>query len=194
MTKQTITLNDIAQIQLGKAFKKAVEDAGQSGDVNVIQIGDLNNGNYERPNKLISIKNENDISRFFINQGDILLPLRGNIIRGVAINANYSKPVITSNQVAVISCKAEICETYYLAWYLNSDEFFKYISKSNEGTNISKLSSSQLKKMPVKLPPIETQIYISKIYKNWLYQRSIHLELVERGEYLYNQVCKRILE
>jgi restriction endonuclease S subunit len=194
MSVQIVSLSDIAYIQLGKAFKKAVEDIGQSGGAYLIQIGDLNNGNFDQPERLPSVEIEFDYSKFYINPDDILLPLRGNQIKGYIINNTASKPLITTNQVAVIACRSELCEPYYLAWYLNSEEFAKYIYRTNEGSNMPKLSSSQIKQMSIKLPSKKTQMDIAKVYRNWLNQRALHLELVERGDYLYQHLCKNILD
>lgn len=194
MSKINVYLSDIAQIQLGKAFKRAIEDIGELGGTRLIQIRDLNNGNFERPLKLSCIEFEDVHENFRIGLNDILFPLRGHNIKGYLFKYNSKAPVITTNQVAVIKCKTDLCEPYFLAWYLNSQKTTSFIVRANEGSNIPKLSSSNLKRIPITLPPKDIQIKIADIYKNWLAQKLIHLELVERGDYVYEHLCSQILE
>lgn len=186
-------LADLAEIQLGRAYKTAVEDLGELGDASLIQIGDLNAGNASKPRLLPSVKLEDSDHKYIVEVGDILLPLRGANIKAYIHEAVTDKPIITSNQVAIIKYKEHLSDPYFLCWYLNTPEVAHYIAKTNEGSAIQKLSGTFVRDLPITLPPIELQRSISFVYKNWLAQRAIHLKLIENGDGLFQDLCKQML-
>jgi len=188
-----IKLADLADIQLGRAYKTAVKDLGSSGNASLIQIGDLNAGNVNNPHTFRSIKLEEKDQRYIFEPGDILVPLRGLNFKAYIYESKTSKPVITSNQVAKIKCLEHLSDPYFICWYLNTPEVANYIDKANEGTSIQKVSSPSLKNVPIKAPPIEMQRRIGSVYKNWLRQRELHHKLIESGDVLYENVCKQML-
>jgi restriction endonuclease S subunit len=194
MTSNILTrLADLAEVQLGRAFKTAVEDLGESGDVSLIQIGDLNAGNADKPHLLPSVKLEDSDYKYLVEPGDILLPLRGANIRAYIHELTTHKPIITSNQVAIIKCKEHLSNPYFLCWYLNTPEVAHYIMKTNEGSNIQKLSGSLVRGLLINTPSIDIQHNIAAVYKNWLAQKAIHLKLIENGDVLYQGACKQML-
>jgi restriction endonuclease S subunit len=193
MSSPSIKLSDLADIQLGRAYKTAVKDLGSLGNASLIQIGDLNAGNVNSPNKFKSIKLEDKDQKHIIEPGDILVPLRGARFKAYIYESTMKKPVITSNQVAKIKCLEHLCEPYFLCWYLNTSEIANYIDKANEGSSIQKISSPFLKNLLMKVPSIEMQRQIGFVYKNWLNQRELHHKLIESGDVLYENVCKQML-
>jgi len=186
-------LADLADIQLGRAYKTAVEDLGELGDASLIQIGDLNAGNASKPHLLPSVKLEDSDHKHIVEVSDILLPLRGANIKAYIHEVVTDKPIITSNQVATIKCKRHLSDPYFLCWYLNTPEIAHYITKTNEGSAIQKLSGAFVRDLPITLPPIDIQRSISFVYKNWLAQRSTHLKLIENGDGLFQDLCKQML-
>lgn len=186
-------LGDLAEIQLGRAFKTAVKDLGESGDASLIQIGDLNAGNADKPHLLPSVKLEDVDYKYIVESGDILLPLRGAKIRAYIHDVITDKPVITSNQVAIIKCREPLIDAYFVCWYLNTPEVANYIAKTNEGSNIQKISSSLVRSLVINVPSIEVQQKIAAVYKNWLAQRNVHLKLIESGDILFQNVCKQVI-
>jgi len=186
-------LSNLAEIQLGRAFKTAVKDLGESGDASLIQIGDLNAGNADKPHLLPSVKLEALDYKYIVESGDILLPLRGAKIKAYIHEITTDKPAITSNQVAIIKCREQLSEPYFVCWYLNTPEVAHYIAKTNEGSNIQKLSGSLVRNLVINAPSIEIQRNIAAVYKNWLAQRAVHLKLIENGDVLFQDVCKQAL-
>jgi restriction endonuclease S subunit len=193
VTNTGTPLGDLAEIQLGRAFKTAVKDLGESGDASLVQIGDLNAGNADKPHLLPSVKLADLDRKYIVESGDILLPLRGAKIRAYIHDVITEKPVITTNQIAIIKCRDTLSEPYFVCWYLNTPEVANYIAKTNEGSNIQKISSSLVKELAINVPSIEVQRKIAAIYKNWLAQRKLHLKLIESGDLLFQNVCKQIL-
>ena len=110
------------------------------------------------------------------------------------IEGNLGKPIITSNQLAVIRCNENLILPHYLHWYINSTSGSKYIRSLSEGTSISKINSKTVSKMAVKLPNLRVQEKIGFINRNWLKEKLIYISLIQNGDVLFDGICENIID
>lgn len=186
-------LGDIALINLGKAFKTAIENAGDQGNSYLIQISDINSGKVDLAESLTRIEIiPNQDSRYFLNIGDILLPLRGATYSPYIVRKQLAMPMVTTNQVAAIRVDSSRVSPFYLQWYLSSQQAKKNFGLA-EGTNIAKLSASFLADMHVPLPSLDIQVSIARVYQNWIKQRGLHQKLIVSGDQYFNRLCDDLL-
>lgn len=190
--RQQVKLSDIAEVQLGMAFKTAITDLGQAGDLYLIQSGDINQEVIIRFDTLAQIGEGEASQRFWLSPGDVMLRLRGPHFHAGTFYQTPDKPVITTNQVAIIRANLEKLDPLYLTWYLNSPECRRYFESCNEGSNIAKLNRKLVSDIPFLLPSMKEQQEIARIQHNWQQQKSLQQQLLRLNEQYFDKICTHI--
>ena len=193
MNYKMFKLQDIADISVGKPFKTAVEKVDEETQARLIQIGDLTSGRFEHVDSLASVKLERGDEKFALQEQDILIPLRGSSLSANFYLQSSEFMTITTSQIATIRAKG-MTSPGYLCWYFNSMNGFRRLSALHTGTTVSRLTKSALANMEISLPEVEIQQHISQIYVNWLQQRFLHLNLVQNGDHIFNDICEKIFK
>jgi len=189
----TVRLEEIAHVRLGMPFKTAINDLGVEGKCYLIQSKDIDIEGILRMEDLARVSPPVDPEKHYLQDGDILLRVRGPNFAAGVFTGSKTLPSVTSNQNAIIKCKENKALPGYLHWYINSPLGQNYFHRMSEGTNITKLSLKILSDMEVKLPPLDIQSDIVKIKNNWEKQRDIHRRVVDNGNLLYLKVCFNLL-
>lgn len=189
----TVRLDEIADIRLGMPFKTAINDLGDEGKCYLIQTKDIDTEGLLRMGDLARVSPPVDPEKHYLQDGDILLRLRGPIFAAGAFTGSSALPSITSNQNAIIKCKEDKAIPGYLQWYINSPFGQQYFHSMSEGTSITKIGLKTLAEMEIKLPSLDVQTKISRIKDNWEKQRDIHRKIVNNGNLLYLSVCLNLL-
>ncbi|WP_421910438.1 restriction endonuclease subunit S [Marinobacter sp.] len=187
----TTLLADIAQIKLGWPVRKAVEDVGSEGNSYLVQTGDID-GEPLSEVALAQVLTPESALAYEVSPRDILLRLRGPVFKASIFVAPMSKPVIATNQIAIIRVSEEALDSYFLHWFLNSYSGQQYFSSQNEGTSIAKLNRKIVAQTPIQLPNMKKQREIGEIWKNWLDQRAVYQELLSVGDELYDAICQKL--
>lgn len=185
-------LNDVADIKLGLPFKKAINDVGDSGICYLIQTKDISLDDDIPFDRLAKVVPETSPIHHFLEQGDILLRLRGPYFSAAIIDRVMELPLITTNQVVVIRCNKKILNPYYLYWFLNSSHGQNILNQLSEGTNISKISLKIVSTIEWNIPTLEQQLSISNIQKNWSSQKVAYKRLIELNSIFFNELCSKI--
>jgi len=188
-----VTLESVAEIRLGMPFKSAIQDAGEQGSCYLIQTKDIGLDGILDLGALTSVLPEGNPEKHYLFPNDILLRMRGPVFSAGIIEESKDKPIITSNQLAVIRCNENIISPHYLHWYLNSSSGSNYIRNMSEGSSISKINSKVISRMNVKLPTLEEQDKIGFINKNWIKQKIIYNSLMQNGDVLFDGICESII-
>lgn len=188
-----VKLGEIADIRLGMPFKTAINDLGDKGKCYLIQTKDIDTEGLLRMDTLARVFPPVDPEKHYLQDGDILLRLRGPVFSACIFRKTKALPGITSNQNAIIKCKENSILPDYLRWYINSSFGQAYFNEVSEGTNITKINLKTLSNMKIELPSLDNQISISRIRNNWENQRDIHRRIVDNGNLLYQQVCINLL-
>lgn len=188
-----VTLESVAEIKLGMPFKSAIQDAGEQGSCYLIQTKDIGLDGILDLGTLTSVIPDGNPEKHYLFPNDILLRLRGPVFSAGIIEEGTDKPIITSNQLAVIRCNENIILPHYLHWYINSSSGSKYIRSMSEGTSISKINSKTISKMNVKLPTLEEQDKIGLINRNWIKQKITYNALIQNGDLLFDSICENII-
>lgn len=188
-----VTLESIANIRLGMPFKSAINDVGDKGRCFLIQAKDIDVSGLIDFSCLTAVIPEGNDVKHYLHEDDILLRLRGPVFSAGIINEEKEKPIITSNQLAVIRCNKKIINPYYLHWYLNSKTGQNELKGMSEGTGITKINLKRISLMAIKLTSIENQNKIGLISENWLNQKKIYSLLIGNGDLLFNGICENLV-
>jgi len=184
-------LQNIAEIKLGWPLRKAIEDVGDKGNSYLVQTGDID-GEPISEESLAQVMSPESALPYEVLPGDILLRLRGPVFRASILTEQFSKPVIATNQIAIIRVKDSSLDPFFLHWLLNSYSGQQYFSSQNEGTSIAKLNQKIVGQTPVWVPSSENQRDIGETWENWLKQKAVYQELISVGDELYDAICQRL--
>jgi type I restriction enzyme M protein len=168
----TKPLSDLVDFYRG--YNASAKDENESGEYAVLKISDIQDGevNLEGVTRY-SIKNNAKIDNNRIQQGDVLLSVRG-VNRKAALFTSDRDDVLLSQNFAGIRC-SELLDPKFLLLYLESPIGQFYFDKHTTGTTIMTLSMKDLKELPVPLLSIDEQKKVVETFE--VEQRKINEEL-----------------
>jgi type I restriction-modification system DNA methylase subunit len=180
------TLGEVCEFQNGYAFKSTDFQEKNETNVGIIQIKSIQNG-YIGGSKITEyITQDNKFKKFEVENGDILIGLTGSFKMGIYKLHTSS---YLNQRVAKVICK-HVNPKYLYYWYISCD-IESEILKIAKGTAQANISTSELGKFKIPIPPIERQIEIVK-YLDFIYEKCIKtstekiLELKQLNEYCLN--------
>lgn len=153
-------LGDVCTILNGYAFKsEKYVDKG----IRIIRITNVQKGYIEDNTPQFYPENsDEDISKYLLCNGDLLLSLTGNVGR-VAVLTEDFLPAALNQRVACLRIKAKDVDKSYLYHYLNSDFFEQECILSSKGVAQKNMSTEWLKEYNIPLYPVEQQQDIASI-------------------------------
>ena len=103
---------------------------------------------------------------FSLRDGDIVIGMDGSRVgKNRAQVAKSDLPLLIAQRVACIRHNDKSCQEF-LYYLIFSDRFVEYINAIHTGTSIPHVSLKQIGDFPVKLPPVDEQIRISKVLRS----------------------------
>lgn len=178
-------LQDVCHIQLGYQFRKRFEH-DPSGNFYVIQMKDINNYNLNT-SELLKVKIDNVKKEYLITKNTILFIPRGFNNDAIFIKDDI-KDTIASSQFYILNvCDSSIMPEY-LTWYINQTPAQKYFVTNRAGTSILIINIALLKELEVKIPDIQTQKNIVKIYDLSRKEKQLHQEIMNKRYSLISEL------
>lgn len=155
-----IALGEVADIFRGKSVTK--KDAnGAIGVVNISNIGQYEI-DYSGMDKIE--EEERKVQNYILQDGDVLLPARGTVIRS-AVFEKQSYPCIASSNVIIIRPDPKKMNSTYLKMFIDSPIGTNMISSLQQGMTVMNISYKDLKVMEVPFPSLDEQEQAAKEYK-----------------------------
>jgi|SRR5476651_1036049 len=180
------------EVRAGHTFRGKAEDVSRSDGYKVVQIKDIREGGVDFSALPFAAVEPGKVKNI-LRSDDILIPLRGNRIEAVLLELLNDQPIITTNQVAILSAPEMGVNPSYICWYLNSSEGHSQISRLKAGSVISNVGLKDLSELSVPLPKLSIQKNIAKAYKNWMCQKQILESLARNGEQVLDAFCIELL-
>ncbi len=155
---QIVKLKDIVDVLNGYAFKssKYVNSGYRVMRITNVQKGTLvdNDPKY--------YEQSDDLDRYELKVGDILISLTGNVGR-VGLVEESILPAYLNQRVGCLRIKSdEVCNEYLFHW-LNNDSFEDNCIRNSNGIAQLNMSSEWLKDVEIQLPSLDEQKKIAKI-------------------------------
>jgi hypothetical protein len=171
-----ILLRNIARIRAGYSFRGRIE-AVPDGAYRVIQIKDVSEGEAIAAEDLVRANVPDARLDHLLRKGDVLFASRGTRKQAVVIDQELPKTVFGSQ---FFVCEAgEKVDPAYLAWYINQKPAQRYLEENAVGSNMRIVTKESLGRLPVVLPPLETQRKIAEVYRLGLQEKRL-LEEIQR--------------
>ena len=171
-------LGDICNILNGYAFKS--EKYVDSG-IRVIRITNVQKGYIEDVDpKFYSIEYSDELSKYMLENGDLLMSLTGNVGR-VGILSDKFLPAALNQRVACLRLKGNEIFKPFLFHFLNSDYFEQMCINSSNGIAQKNLSTEWLK-----------EVYIPEYSKGQQKQIAANLDKVTHTIDLCNAILEKL--
>jgi restriction endonuclease S subunit len=177
-----VHLADILEaLRLGKGRPSRVKEDPE-GNTGILRLGAV-----DYDSKRVNWDERMRVSDFhpgahhFLRSGDILIVGRG--VHRTALLADDPPPQTVADRTFFVARPdMEQVEPAFLAWYLNERRAQHYLQSHSRGTNIQTIKKSALKRLPVQVPPLDTQERIAdiqalvrreqKLVSEWMNRRS----------------------
>lgn len=171
------SLKHFVDIVSGYAFKS--EDYSDDRGIPIIRIGDISNTVDVLNAKKANPKNLDELERFIINRGDLLLAMTGATI-GKNCMFNSDEIAYVNQRVGLLRGKGLLSQDY-LKYFIDTPLFREFISLTCSGSAQENISTFQISELKFLLPPSEEQ---AKIIQYLDYQTSIIDELISKKQSL----------
>lgn len=177
-------LGHIAKIRAGFPFRGRVEpNAG--GRHRVVQIKDVSEDGHVSFDGLLRTDVDDVKGEHFLRAGDVLFISRGTRRQAAAVDFNPGD-VIASGQFFIIGPSPEVLPAF-LAWYINRRPAQEYLTENAAGSNVQIITRPVLERLPIELPPLETQRRIVDVYKLSLREQNLLAAIAERRAHLIEE-------
>lgn len=161
-------LENVAEIRTGVAKGKK----GLKNPITVpyLRVANVQDG-YLNLDEIKEIEIErHQLERYSLKAGDVLMNEGGDfdkLGRGDIWHGQIA-PCLHQNHVFAVRPDQNIISSYFLAALAGSHHGKNYfLSCAKRSTNLASINSSQLKKFPVVIPPIDEQTKIAQILSTW---------------------------
>jgi type I restriction enzyme S subunit len=152
------SLKYFVEILSGYAFKS--EDYSDDEGIPIIRIGDISNSVDVRNAKKAKPPNLNELEKFIIKRGDLLLAMTGATI---GKNCMYDSDEIcyVNQRVGLLRGKGSLSQCF-LKYYIDTPLFREFITLTCSGSAQENISASQIGNLQFPLPSIEEQTKITQ--------------------------------
>ena len=161
---ETVELADVAEIYRG--FNAISSDEANDGKYEFIKISDLNNQEVDF-SKLAkgNVKENSKVEKYQIQEGDILLSVRGTTDKLARITEDRPNTLITQNLVGIRPKKGKV-DSSWLLEYLSSPLGLAELASIRVGTTIAQLPMKGLAVLKVPRIPLEEQKKMMDAYQD----------------------------
>lgn len=194
MSTEAFPLNQICDIFTGFQFRGKVE-SNPNGKIVVIQMKDfLTEDKIVFDEKKLTRIKENAFSeKYIIRKNDILVCGRGLKNFAVLIEKDMNN-VIAASQFYILRDFKRNASPGYVAAFLNHPKTQRIITTLRGGTGTQILNSKALGKIPIKLPEMDIQQIIAKLFVLEQTEKMILKQLQIKHENLINNILENAME
>lgn len=188
-----LLLSEIADIRMGLTLRGAdaarrtveggphyvrISDLTESGDLHIAEIHPLDPGQASDP-------------RHRVKPGDILLANRGTRMTAALVPEGLD--AVAGSQLFVISPRLPGILPSYLHTFLNLQTTQDHLRSHARGTYVQTLSIANLRKLPVPLPPLETQEIVASLSELVTVERQLLEKLTRKRAKLIEAALNNLL-
>lgn len=172
------SLKEIAEIRAGYSFRETIP-VSENGNYRVIQIKDISHAGFISSTDLVKAEVDSIKPEYLTQTGDVLFTSRGNNRRAATVDEPAANAIFVSQLYALKATIPDLVPEY-LAWYLNQKPAQEFFEANASGSYIQNIRQDVLARLPVVLPPVETQRKIVEVYRLGLREREVAEKIAEK--------------
>jgi hypothetical protein len=183
--------NILEALRLGKGRPSRAEEDPQ-GDTAILRLGSV-----DYDSKSVNWSEQMRVSDYdpgghhFLRDGDVLIVGRGAHRTAFLVDDPLPRTV-ADRTFFVARPDPDQVEPAFLAWYLDERRAQHYLESHSRGTNIQTIKKSALERLPVQLPPLDTQREIAEVQS--LVERELMNEWMDQRAKLARGIMRQKLE
>jgi restriction endonuclease S subunit len=181
-------LNEVAETVV-KSFvsdSRKLTSSPTSG-VRVIKSSDIEDGTYDLEKLEYLIEAPENLDRYLLQDGDILLTNKSTKIKTAIVKLNKDEKLVMFGSLYGIRVNKNISNPYYLQCFLNSNVGNLMLSRLQTGTSIQCITQSNLLMLEIPCPSLEEQDKVAKEY-------ILKLEMLQDSKQRVEKLAKDIVE
>jgi len=188
----TLPLEKIATIKPGFPFRSSIKTQ-KPGEVAVIQMRDASPEHGLETTDVAHVELPGKKIPDWLMPGDLLFVARGNNNFAAYIDELDEKTVCTPHffQIRIKSFAMLLPE--FLAWQINQTQAQAYFSRLAQGSVLRNIKKSELAKLPVVIPPQETQQKIIAVNQLIKKEMRIMRTLMNNRQQMMNTIARQTL-
>lgn len=165
MTPRIVTLGSIAERLQDGPFGSNLKSAHYvSSGVRVVRLQNIGPGFFDdRDEVYISSSHFQLLSKHECRPGDLMLATLGDPILRAAILPDSVGRALNKADCIQLRCDSDLASADYVKHYLNSTMALTYANGMGHGQTRQRVNLSQLRELPVPLPPIEEQRRVAAV-------------------------------
>ena len=183
-------LKQLAEIQGGYAFRSRLE-ADLKGDIQVIQMKDLNDENLVSCKKLIKVSMDTSKLNHFVKKGDLVFRSRGSQPTSAVLLEEIEKTLVAAPLLRIRVRKTELVIPEYLNWYISQQEAQNFLKSRAKGSVHMMIGRDVLEQLEIEVPPINVQKAVIELAKLAEQEQQLMKKLATKREhYLSRQLMQ----
>ena len=177
-----IPLSRLAEIRPGFPFRGRIEE-DVTGDALVVQLKDVSRESGPDWSQLTRTRLSGRKPFPFLQDDDILLPIRGNSYFAVHL-ATVPEPTVAASHFFVLRTDRKRLLPAFLVWQLNYGPAQVYFRQMRAGTDQQGLRRSDVEQIPVGVPSLEQQARFAALAANIRRQQDIFRQQIANADRL----------
>lgn len=175
-------LSQLVEVRPGFPFRSSIiEDA--AGDALVVQLKDISRESGPDWSQLIRTRLSGRKPYPFLQDDDILLPIRGNSYFAVHL-AKVPEPTVAASHFFVLRADKKRILPAFLVWQLNYGPAQEYFRQVRTGSVQQGLRRADVEQIPVVVPPLEQQARFAALAANIRRQQDIFRQQIANADRL----------
>lgn len=164
----------------------------EKGDVKVLGIDNVVTNTFDwGKNRFITFEKFEKLKRYQVFPEDVLISIMATVGRTAVVPDDISI-CINSKHLAAITLNKKIANPYFIAYAFHSHPvIINQMTNKTKGAIMEGLNLTIIRKIKLKLPPIELQIEFSKILKDIEIKKILYKSSLHELENLYGSLSQR---
>ncbi len=173
-------IKDVAIVFRGKAVNEKTED----GNICVINISDISDKGIDYSSLDSFNEEERKVSRYILQEGDVLITSRGTTIKIAVFNEQPGKICVPSANINVIRTN-RLLKGAYLKLFLESSVGMKMLKGLQRGATIVNINYKDIELLEVPVPPMDKQVKMINDYNEGL---ALYIKTISAAEEAWRKI------
>ncbi|MDD2236923.1 MAG: restriction endonuclease subunit S [Kiritimatiellae bacterium] len=189
------TIKNLVEIQIGYQLRQKPK-ADDDGKILLIQLKDINTSRtqLEFTEETLRFDPKRSIERQLLEEGDVLFMGKGSKPFACVVR-NLPAPAVATGMFFILRPKMKRILPEYLAWVLNSKRTLDTLMiASGTGVAMPVIRRTELEKVSIPLPPLETQKKIGELQELNRQEMDLINQLSEQRQILTEGICRSLME